>query len=157
MKEIQRRHPHGRLAAHVLGDVNIDSEGIEGIEMWFNKDLKGKLVPIKAVRDALGRPAFMDADAARSGTPGKDIRLTIDSGLQFAAERELALTVSETKSVGGTVIVMNADNGEILAMANEPSFHPDMKRFLPSVEEIELSLTDMNQVQPLRPYCLRPP
>jgi cell division protein FtsI (penicillin-binding protein 3) len=125
VKESKRVYPHGELAAHVLGDVNVDSEGLEGVELWFDERLKGKVAAFKAIRDALGRPAFIDALAAKHAQNGEPVTLTIDASLQFAVEEELRASVRKTGARGGSVIVMNAVNGEILAMANQPSFNPN--------------------------------
>ena len=127
IKESKRVYPQGELAAHILGDVNVDSDGIEGVELWANESLRGKVVSVNAIRDAWGRPAFMDAVTAREIQDGEPIGLTLDSSLQFSAERELQHAVYKTQSKGGTVMVMNATNGEILAMANAPTFNPNLK------------------------------
>lgn len=125
VRESQRAYPHGELAAHVLGDVNLDTEGLEGVELWANEALQGKIVSLSAIKDALGRPAFIDAKAAREARDGDTVELTIDASLQFAVEQELKHSVQKTGSRAGTVIVMNAANGELLAVANEPSFNPN--------------------------------
>jgi cell division protein FtsI (penicillin-binding protein 3) len=125
IKENKRVYPHGELAAHVLGDVNVDSEGLEGVELWFNDRLKGKVANVKAIKDALGRPAFIDALATTHAQNGEPVTLTLDASLQFSAEEELKAAVRRTSARGGSVIVMNAVNGEILALANEPAFNPN--------------------------------
>ena len=124
VRESRRSYPHGELASHVLGTVNLDSQGIEGIELWKESVLKGKVASISALRDGLGRPTFIDAEAAKELEDGSSIQLTIDSSLQFAAEQELKSAVTRHGAVGGSVIVMDSVTGEILAMANEPSFNP---------------------------------
>lgn len=127
VRESRRVYPHGQLAAHVLGDVNLDTEGTEGVELWMDSRLKGKVTSMTAVRDALGRPAFYD-ESTKSGSEGRDgepVTLTLDSSLQFAVEEELRSAVRKAGARGGTVIVMNAVTGELLAMANEPTFNPN--------------------------------
>jgi cell division protein FtsI (penicillin-binding protein 3) len=141
IKESKRVYPHGELAAHVLGDVNVDSEGVEGVELWFNDRLKGKVAAVKAIKDALGRPAFIDALAATQAQDGEPVTLTIDASLQFAVEEELKAAVRRTSARGGSVIVMNAVNGEILALANEPAFNPN-EPALPSDRRRNRVLTD---------------
>jgi cell division protein FtsI (penicillin-binding protein 3) len=131
VKESKRMFPHNELAAHVLGDVNVDSEGLEGVELWQNERLRGKVVSVSAVKDAMGRPAFLDAVAAKDVQDGTTVSLTLDATLQFEVESELREAVQRTHARSGTVIVMNAVNGEILAMANEPSFNPNQKGFPP--------------------------
>lgn len=130
IKESQRVYPHGELAGHTIGSVNIDSEGLEGVELWMNERMRGKVVSMSAIKDALGRPAFIDAMAAKNFNEAKDgesIALTLDASLQFEAEEQLKNTVRKAGAKGGTVIVMNAVNGEILALANQPTYNPNMK------------------------------
>ncbi len=141
IKEALRVYPHGTLAAHVIGDVNLDADGIEGAELWWNDKLRGKLTSFSAIRDALGRPAFIDAQAAGQLQDGEDLRLTLDSALQFAVEQELKQSVKRTGARAGSVIVMNAMNGEILALANEPGFDPNQKG-APAERRRNRALTD---------------
>lgn len=126
VKESQRIYPHGELAAHTLGDVNIDSEGVEGVELWQNEKMRGKFVSVAAIKDALGRPSFIDAVAAKHVEDGQAVQLTLDASLQYAVEQSLRDSVLKTGSKAGAVVVMNAVNGEILAMANQPAFNPNM-------------------------------
>jgi cell division protein FtsI (penicillin-binding protein 3) len=123
VKESDRIYPHGHLAAHILGDVNVDSEGLEGTELWLNDRLRGKVGSVSAIKDALGRPTFIDSVAAGSVQDGEAVSLTIDASLQFEVEQELNSAVHRTGSKAGSVIVMDAATGEILAMANEPRFN----------------------------------
>ena len=127
VKENQRTYPHHELAGHILGSVNVDSEGIEGTELWLNDRLTGKVVAVSAIKDALGRPTFIDALAAKDMRDGEPVSLTIDASLQFAVEQELRNAVLRTGARAGSAIVMNAENGEILAMANDPYFDPNHK------------------------------
>lgn len=127
VKENFRRYPHGELAAQVVGSVNLDSEGTEGVELWQNSRLEGKVVSMKATRDALGRPTLYDASAANDARDGETIQLTIDASLQFSVEESLRNAVEKTHSRAGTVIVMDASSGEILALANSPNFNPNQR------------------------------
>jgi cell division protein FtsI (penicillin-binding protein 3) len=127
VKESQRVYPHGELAAHTLGGVNVDSEGVEGVELWMNEKMRGKVVSVSAIKDALGRPSFIDAVAAKHVQEGENVQLTLDASLQFAVEESLKNAVQKTGSRAGSVIVMNSANGEILALANQPAFNPNEK------------------------------
>jgi cell division protein FtsI (penicillin-binding protein 3) len=127
VKESQRVYPHGELAAHTLGDVNVDSEGVEGVELWQNEKMTGKVVSVSAIKDALGRPSFIDAVAAKHVKDGEPVDLTLDASLQYAVEQALLASVGKTGSKAGIAIAMNATNGEILALANAPSFNPNSK------------------------------
>jgi cell division protein FtsI (penicillin-binding protein 3) len=141
VKESDRIYPHGQLASHIVGTVNIDSEGLEGIELWKNEHLRGKVVSVSAIKDALGRPTFIDAVAAKNIQDGEPIALSIDASLQFEVEQHLANAVRRTSSRSGIVIVMNADSGEILALANEPTFSPNEKS-VPGERRRNRALTD---------------
>ncbi|MCM2324692.1 MAG: transpeptidase family protein, partial [Oligoflexia bacterium] len=144
VKESKRVFPHNELASHLLGDVNIDSEGLEGVELWMNERLRGKVVSVAAIKDALGRPAFIDAVAAKYAQEGRDgepVTLTIDASLQFAVEEELRNAVRKANARGGSVIVMNAVTGEILAMANQPAYNPNEKGASPD-EKRNRAITD---------------
>lgn len=144
IKESQRVYPHNELAAHTIGNVNIDSEGLEGVELWMNERMTGKVVSVSAIKDALGRPAFIDALAAKNFQEGKDgesVSLTLDASVQFAVEEELRNAVRKSGARGGTVIAMNAVTGEILALANQPSFNPNVKGASPDLRR-NRALTD---------------
>ncbi len=126
VRESKRVYPHHELAAHVLGTTNVDNEGLEGVELWFNSRLKGKVVSVETTRDALGRPTFLDAAVAKSVKDGENVHLTLDASLQYSIQQELKHSVAKTGSRSGSVIVMNAVNGEIVAMANEPAYDPNI-------------------------------
>ena len=128
VKESDRIYPRGELAAHIVGDVNVDSDGLEGVELWKNEHLRGEITSMTAIKDAWGRPTFIDAVAAQNIHDGEAVSLTLDSLLQFEVEQKLSAAVKRTGAQSGTVIVMDAVNGEILAMANEPTFNPNDRR-----------------------------
>ncbi|MCC7441386.1 MAG: transpeptidase family protein [Bdellovibrionales bacterium] len=127
VEEARRVYPHGTLGSQLLGGVNVDLEGIEGVELWQDQRLRGEVVSVDAYKDALGRPTFIDAVAARHVRDGADVRLTIDAPLQYAVERSLRTWVANTQSEAGSVIVMDAETGELLAIANAPEFDPNSK------------------------------
>jgi len=141
VKETKRVYPHGELGSNLLGAVNIDSEGIEGVEYWKNEDLGGSVVSVHGIKDALGRPLFIDASHEKDIKDGKNIRLTIDAALQFSTEKELKEAVTNTKSISGSVIVMNADTGEIVSIASYPSYNPNDIKGSPRNRR-NLALTD---------------
>ncbi len=132
VREEKRVYPHGDVAAHVIGDVNIDTDGIEGTELWLNSVLRGQVQSVSAIKDALGRPTFIDAVTAKLVQDGGSVQLTLDASLQFEVEKALKASIKEHRAQGGTVIVMNAVTGEILALANQPSFNPNKRSYLPS-------------------------
>jgi cell division protein FtsI (penicillin-binding protein 3) len=116
VKEMKRVYPHGNLASSLLGTVNIDTQGIEGVELWKNSILRGKSATIDAYKDALGRPALI-AESNGKIQDGENVELSIDASLQFSAEEALAAAMDRTRSQSGMVIVMDSENGEILALA----------------------------------------
>ncbi|MGC4085705.1 MAG: penicillin-binding protein 2 [Vicinamibacterales bacterium] len=125
MKESHREYPNHELAAHVLGFVGIDSKGLSGLESAYEKVIRGKDGQVLVQTDAR-RHAFSRFE--RPPTAGATVELTIDEFLQHIAERELRAGVVENRALGGTVIVMDPHSGEILAMANEPTFDPNEYR-----------------------------
>jgi cell division protein FtsI (penicillin-binding protein 3) len=125
MKESKRFYPNKELAAHLLGWVGIDNKGLSGIEYTYDPQIRGKAGTISVHTDAR-RHAFSRFE--RPPTSGSSIELTIDEYLQHIAERELHAGVVANRAVGGTAIIMNPHTGEILAMANEPTFNPNAYR-----------------------------
>lgn len=122
VKENIRRYPHRELASQTIGNVNLDNDGAEGVERWKNSQLEGKVISMRAIRDALGRPTLYDASAVADAKDGEDIQLTLDASLQFSVEEALKVALEKTKARAGTVIVMDAIHGDILALANAPTF-----------------------------------
>jgi len=125
IKESKRFYPNRELAAHLLGWVGIDNKGLGGLEYTYDPQIRGKPGKLLVQTDARGH-AYSRAESPP--TAGSTVELTIDEYLQHVAERELALGVAENHAAGGTAIVMNPHTGEILAMANEPTFNPNALR-----------------------------
>jgi cell division protein FtsI (penicillin-binding protein 3) len=122
--EPRRFYPHGTLAAHVLGFVNVDSQGLEGLERAFDERIRGERLDLVYERDARGR-AFTTESAHRLPRAGSTVELTIDAGIQAVVERELAAGVAAAKAVGGVAIVADPATGAILALASVPTFDPN--------------------------------
>ena len=122
--EPRRFYPHGSLAAPVLGFVNVDSVGQEGLERAFDDRIRGERLELVEERDARGR-AFTVEGTRRLPRAGSTVELTLDAGIQVVAERELAAGVKAAGAVGGVAIVMDPDTGGILAMASVPTFDPN--------------------------------
>jgi cell division protein FtsI/penicillin-binding protein 2 len=121
-KENQRFYPKRDLAAHVLGFVDVDEKGLSGIERELDSQIRGKNERIVVMADAKQR--WFDGGAAKRER-GASVVLTLDEKIQYIAERELAAAMTKTRSLAGTVIVMNPNTGEILALANWPKFNPN--------------------------------
>jgi cell division protein FtsI/penicillin-binding protein 2 len=121
-KENQRIYPKRELAAHVLGFVDLDEKGLGGIEYELDSKIRGKSEKIVVMADA--RQRWFDGEEARRER-GADVILTLDEKVQYIAERELSSAIAKTHALAGTVVVMNPNNGEILALANWPKFNPN--------------------------------
>jgi cell division protein FtsI (penicillin-binding protein 3) len=122
MKESRRFYPNKELAAHVLGYVGVDNVGLGGIEAAYDKIVRGRegtlIVQNDARRRVFGR-------LERTPTSGGSLELTIDEQLQYIVERELRAGVEDTNADGGSAVVMDPHTGEILALANWPTFNPN--------------------------------
>jgi cell division protein FtsI (penicillin-binding protein 3) len=125
IKESKRFYPNKELAAHLLGWVGIDNTGLSGLEYTYDPQIRGKKGTILIQTDAR-RHAFSRFE--RPPTAGSSVELTLDEYLQHVAERELHAGVVENLAAGGSAIIMNPRTGEILAMANEPTFNPNAYR-----------------------------
>jgi cell division protein FtsI/penicillin-binding protein 2 len=119
LEETKRFYPHGRLAAHLLGRVNIDEVGASGIEYKYNSVLEGKKGEHLILRDAKKREYRFET--LKEPEAGKDLILTIDETVQYYAEKELEKAIRKTEASWGTVIISQPATGKILAMANYPT------------------------------------
>lgn len=124
LTEYRRYYPAGEVAAHVVGFTNIDDEGQEGIELAFNDVLQGQTGRKKVVRDLLGR-VIQDIEILEPADPGSDVALSIDLRAQYVAYRELLAAVNRYRAKGGSVVVLDARTGEVLAMVNQPAYNPN--------------------------------
>ncbi len=122
-EENKRFYPSGTLAAHVLGGVGIDDQGLAGIELQYDAWLSGETGRSLILRDANQRR--FGWEVLKEPVPGKDLILTLDESIQYIAERELEKAVREHAAGWGTVIVSHPPSGEILAMASWPAYDPN--------------------------------
>ena len=125
VSENQRRYPNRDLAAHLLGYVGVDNVGLGGIEGTYDSLIRGKAGTILVQTDAR-RHAFSRVE--RPPTTGASLELTIDQYLQYVAERELRAGVESSGASGGSAVILDPHTGEILALANTPSFNPNIYR-----------------------------
>src|SRR3954470_4168288 len=121
-KESRRFYPNRDLAAHLLGYVGLDNVGLGGLEATYDKTVRGREGKVLLQTDAR-RAAFSRLE--RTPTAGASIELTIDEQLQHIAEREVRAGVEAARAEGGTAVIMDPRNGEILAMASWPTFNPN--------------------------------
>ncbi|MCM8801226.1 MAG: penicillin-binding protein 2 [Candidatus Omnitrophica bacterium] len=122
IKESKRCYPNGYLASHVIGFAGLDNRGLEGLELYYDRYLRGEKGYTFFLRDARQKKLDLLAERMVSPKDGYDLILTIDSIVQFIAERELEKAVKENNAKGGSIIVMDPHTGEILALANRPTY-----------------------------------
>lgn len=140
-KEYKRQYPEGETVAHVVGFTNVEDRGQEGIELTFNKDLAGKAGSRRVIKDRLGR-VVEDVGEQVHPVEGKDIQLSIDSKVQFFAYQKLRDAVIARKAKAGSVVVLDSTTGEVLALANYPSYVPDKRKNLTGEQLRNRALTD---------------
>ena len=123
-REFRRFYPQGEALAHVLGFTNIDDRGQEGVELAFDDWLRGTPGAKKVIRDRRGR-IVENVDLVRAAAPGKDLTLSIDRRIQYLTYRELKRAMLESGASSASAVVLDIATGEVLAMANLPSFNPN--------------------------------
>ncbi|MFW5875211.1 MAG: penicillin-binding protein [Myxococcota bacterium] len=123
--EARRYYPNRELASHLLGFANVDGEGIEGLELGFDDRLKGTARAVPAIRDRRGAIVFSEQLLDDRAAQGHDLVLTLDKTIQHVAERELSLAVQTFEAEAGSAVVMDPRTGELLAVANHPTFNPN--------------------------------
>lgn len=119
----KRFYPKAQQAAHLLGFVGRDDQGLEGIELQYDAYLAGKRQWVMRQQDAKRRPIFREEAGEAQGA---DLHLTIDEVIQYITERELEAAVAQSGALSGSAIVMDPFSGEILALANYPTFDPNL-------------------------------
>ena len=140
-KEYKRLYPEGEAAAHIVGFTNVEDQGQEGVELVFQKALAGKPGSRRVIKDRLGRVVETVGDVLPP-EDGRDIQLSIDSKVQFFAYQKLREAVLEHKAKAGSVVVLDAHSGELLALANYPSYQPDKRVNLSGEQLRNRALTD---------------
>lgn len=125
VEESKRYYPNGNLAAQVLGFVGTEDKGLDGLEMVLDDELKGGLTKEVVATDRKGNAIFGSVLAQYLPDKGKSVTLTIDATVQFIAERALEQAMVDIKPAHASVIVMDPKTGEILAMANRPTYDPN--------------------------------
>jgi cell division protein FtsI (penicillin-binding protein 3) len=141
VREYRRKYPEGEAAAHVVGFTNVEDQGQEGVELAFQKELAGRNGTRRVIKDRLGR-VVEDIGESVAPLDGRDIELTIDSKVQFFAYQRIRDAVAENKAKAGSVVVLDAQSGEVLAMANVPSYTPADRRNLSGAQVRNRAITD---------------
>ena len=140
-KEYKRQYPEGEAAAHIVGFTNVEDNGQEGVELLFNKALLGKPGVRHVIKNRLGQ-AVEDVGEIVPPVDGRDLQLSIDSKIQFFAYQKLRDAVQLNKAQAGSVVVLDAITGEVLALANYPSYTPDKRQNLTGAQLRNRALTD---------------
>ena len=141
IKEYKRLYPEGEAAAHIVGFTNVEDQGQEGVELVFQNALAGKPGSRRVIKDGRHRVIEAVGDVVPP-VDGQDIQLSIDSKVQFFAYQKLREAVHEHKAKAGSVVVLDAQTGEVLALANYPSYSPDRRVNLSGEQLRNRALTD---------------
>lgn len=141
-QEYRRYYPAGEVTAHVVGFTNIDELGQEGIELAYNDWLSGVSGRKRVLKDNRGR-VIKDLTLIRDAAPGRNLELSIDLRLQYLAYRELKAVVGAHSARGGTLVMLDVDTGEVLAMANQGSYNPNDRSQLEPGNLRNKAITDL--------------
>lgn len=125
-KEFKRYYPDSDSISQLIGFTNVDDQGLEGIELAYQDWLQGVVGKKRVIKDRLGR-IIDELGIIKQPRPGRDMTLSIDRRLQYLAYNELSKTVEEFAAKSGSIVVIDTENGEILAMANVPSYNPNSR------------------------------
>jgi len=134
LTENKREYSNDAMAAHVIGFVGIDNDGLEGIELEFNEKLKGKPGRRHLIRDAKSETVLFNEEESLPAENGYNIVLTIDSVIQYITEEELSKQARKYRANGASAVVMDPSSGRILALANYPSY--DLNDFSTAPQEV---------------------
>ena len=141
-KEYKRQYTQGEAAAHVVGFANVEGNGQEGVELAFNKSLAGRVGSRRVIKDRLGSVVEVVGEEVPA-VDGQDLVLSIDSKVQFFAYQKLRDAVINNKAKAGSVVVLDTTTGELLALANYPSYEPDKRKSLSGAQLRNIALTDV--------------
>ncbi|MDP1783141.1 MAG: penicillin-binding protein 2, partial [Hydrogenophaga sp.] len=140
-REYKRQYPEGEAAAHVVGFTNVEDRGQEGVELAFNQQLSGRNGSRRVIKDRLGR-VVEDVRDVVPPVDGPDLQLSIDSKVQYFAYQKLKEAVLTHKARAGSVVVLDTQTGEVLALANYPSYNPNRRVNLSGEQLRNRVLTD---------------
>jgi cell division protein FtsI (penicillin-binding protein 3) len=141
-REYRRYYPAGAVMAHVVGFTGVDDNGQEGVELAEQDRLAGTPGSRREIRDRKGR-IVEDVESVRPPRDGEDVVLAVDERLQFLAHRSLKAAVAEHHAKGGSLVILDARTGEILALVNMPDFNPNNRASLTPAQSRNRSVTDL--------------
>ncbi|RQO34891.1 cell division protein [Herminiimonas sp. KBW02] len=140
-KEYKRYYPEGEVMAHIVGFTNVEDKGQEGMELAYQKTLVGVTGSRRVIKDRLGR-IVEDIESVREPHDGKDLALSIDSKIQYIAFTALKEAVEANKAKAGGIVVLDAKTGEVLALANLPTYNPNNRSVLTGAQLRNRVITD---------------
>lgn len=140
-QEYKRYYPAGEVAAHVVGFTDIDDRGQEGMELAYEDHMRGSKGARRVLKDLKGR-IVKDYGLITAAESGDDLRLSLDLRLQYLAHRELKAAVQAHDAKSGSLVMLDVQTGEVLAMANQPSYNPNDRRYISSAATRNRAVTD---------------
>ena len=140
-KEYRRYYPTGDMTAHIVGFTGVDDKGLEGVELAFQNSLLGHPGSRSVIKDRRGQ-IVEDVGALRPPMDGKDVRLALDSKIQYLAYSQLKAAIETNNAKAGGAIVIDARTGEILALANWPTYNPNNRQHLSGAQLRNRAITD---------------
>ena len=153
-REYRRYYPAGEVTAHLIGFTGVDDQGQEGLELAFNGSLAGKAGSRRVIKDRLGH-IVEDVESIRQPQQGQALKLSIDSKIQYLAFRELKAAVDMHRAKAGGIVVLDATSGEVLAMANLPSYNPNNRGKLDARRTRNRAVTDIYEPgSTLKPFTI---
>lgn len=141
LKEYRRYYPAGEVTSHVLGFTDVDDSGQEGIELAYEQWLRGVPGSKRVLKDGR-RQTVQDVELISAPRPGRDLALSLDLRLQYLAYRELKAAIKEYEARSGSIVILDARTGEVLAMVNQPSFNPNNRAGLTGGRYRNRAVTD---------------
>ncbi len=140
-KEYRRYYPTGDMTAHIVGFTGVDDKGLEGVELAFQNSLLGHSGSRSVIKDRRGQ-IVEDVGALKPPMDGKDVRLALDSKIQYLAYSQLKAAIESNNAKAGGAIVIDARTGEILALANWPTYNPNNRQHLSGAQLRNRAITD---------------
>ena len=140
-KEYRRYYPNGEMTAHIVGFTGVDDKGLEGVELAYQSQLLGHPGSRSVIKDRRGQ-IVEDVGSIKPPQDGKDIRLSLDAKIQYLAYSQLKQAVSDFKAKAGGAVVIDAKSGEILALANWPTYNPNNRERLSGAQLRNRAVTD---------------
>lgn len=140
--EYKRYYPAGEVIAHLIGFTNVDDVGQEGIELAYDDWLKGSSGSKRVIKDRLGR-IVEDIESIKSTSEGKKLILSIDKRVQYLAYRELTKAVVRHNAKGGSLLMLDVNTGEVMAIVGQPSYNPNNRSGLKSDHYRNRAATDV--------------